>query len=242
MERSESLGIILLGMVSAFERIKVISGEKAAYLSRDTDPNQWYPLKQFFDLLDALTAGGRDVSPILFRAGNEFIRMWFFEGPGHTFINSGVDFLRYQTGSDGYSSVVRGPVEEVGRVDLTELDETAGTARILSVNPFPPEFDRCVFYGGILAPGDMEWAEVSSEMTTGGRLSRNEISIRFRKRESEDKANRLAQLMASSPDNGDILIPDDVANMLYWRHRDLKIRYDNDMSFFRCTSTILEET
>ena len=80
MERSESLGVVMLGMVSAFERIKVISGEKAAYLSRDIDPDRWYPLTQFFDLLDALTAGGRDVSPILFRAGAEFRERAAFGG------------------------------------------------------------------------------------------------------------------------------------------------------------------
>jgi PAS domain S-box-containing protein len=242
MERSEALGVIMLGMVSAFQRIKVISGEKAAYLSRDIDPNQWYPLTQFFDLLDALTAGGRDVSPILFRAGAEFIRMWFVEGPGHTFINSGVDFLRFQTGSNGYNSVVRGPVEEVGRVDLTALDEESGTARIVSVNPFPPEFDRGVFYGGVMAPGDMEWAEVKSEVTSGGRLSRNEVSIRFRKQKNEDQKNRLEQLLARSLDNGDVQVPDDLVSMLYWRHRALKIRYENDVSFFKCASRILEET
>ncbi len=59
----------------------------------------------------------------MFRAGTEFIRMWFVEGRGHTFINSGVDFLCFHTGSDGYSTVVRGPAEEVDRVELTELDE-----------------------------------------------------------------------------------------------------------------------
>jgi len=242
MERSESLGVVMLGMVSAFERIKVISGDKAAYLSRDIDPDRWYPLTQFFDLLDALTAGGRDVSPILFRAGIEFIQMWYAEGPGHTFIDSGVDFLRFQTGSDGYSSVVRGPAEEVGRVDLTELDEAARTARIVSINPFPLEFDRGVFYGGVMAPGDMDWVEVKSEEMSGGRLSRKEVTIRFRKRESEDKNNRLEKLLARSPAKGDVQVPDDLVSMLYWRHRDLNIRYENDVSFLNRASGILEET
>jgi PAS domain S-box-containing protein len=242
MERSEALGVVLLGMVSAFQRINVISGEKAAYLSRNIDPDQWYPLTRFFALQDALTAEGRDVSPILFRAGAEFIRMWFVEGPGHTFINGGVDFLRFQTGSDGYSSVVRGPAKEVGRVDLTELDEAAGTARIVSVNPFPMEFDRGVFYGGVLAPGDMDWVEVKSEMKSAGRLSRKDVTIRFRRRKSEDQAHRLERLLTRSPAKGDMQVPDDLVNMLYWSHRDLRIRYRDDVSFFKCVSGILADT
>lgn len=242
MYKSESIGVVMLGMVSAFERIHVISGEKAAYLSQDIDPDQWYPLTRFFDLLDSLTAGGRDVSPILFRAGFEFIRMWYSEGPGHTFIDGGVDFLRYQTGSSGYSSVVRGPAEEVGYVELTELDEAAGSARIVSLNPFPVEFDRGVFYGGVTAPGDMDWVEVKSEETSGGRLSRKDSIIRFRKRENDDQAKRLEQLLTLNPVNDDLLVPDDLVSTLYWRHRDLNIRYENDASFFNCTSRILAET
>ena len=242
MQRSEALGVIMLGMVAAFERIHVISGEKAAYLSRGLAPDQWYPVARFFDLLDALTAGGRDVSPILFRAGDEFIRMWYQEGPGHTFISSGADFLRFQTSSNGYSSVVRGPVEEVGRVDLAELDEAAGTARIVSINPFPAEFDRGVFYGGVMAPGDMEWVEVKTEQTAGGKLSRKEVDIRFRKRESREQANRLEQLLAHGSVRGNVQVPDDLVNTLYWQHRNLNIRYENDVSFFKCSSKILEET
>ena len=242
MERSEVIGVLLLGMVSAFERIKVISGEKAAYLSRDIDPDQWYPIERYFTLLDSLTAFGRDVSPILFRAGTEFIRMWYAEGPGHTFIDSGIGFLGFQTGSSGYSSVVKGPAEEVGYVDLAELDELAGTARIVSLTPFPPEFDRGVFYGGMIAPGDMDWVELRSEVTSKGPLSRKEHAIRFRKRESEEKAARLDQLLTLDPDNGDVQIPEDLVTMLYWRYLDLKNRYDNDTSFFNCTSLILEET
>jgi PAS domain S-box-containing protein len=242
MEKSESLGVVMLGIVSAFQRINVISAEMATFLSKDIDPNQWYPVSRFFALLDSLTASGRDVSPILFRAGAEFIRMWFVDGPGHTFIDNGIDFLRYQTGSSGYSSVVRGPAEEVGYVELAELDEAAGVARIVSVNPFPLEFDRGVFYGGVIAPGDMDWVEVKSEQKSGGRLSHKEILIRFRRREIKEQANSLEELLACDPSGGNVQVPDDLVSMLYWRYRDLNIRYENEVSFFKCASRILKDT
>ncbi len=102
-------------------------------------------LSLFFDLLYTLTAGDWDVSPILFRAGAEFIRMWLAEGPAHTFINCRVDFLRYLAGSCGYNTVGRGPAEEMGHVELTEVDEGAMMPRIEPLNLFSLEFARSVF-------------------------------------------------------------------------------------------------
>jgi PAS domain S-box-containing protein len=243
MDRSELLGVIMLGMVNAFRQIQAISGEKAEYLSRDIDPDKWYPLPRFLTLIESLTAGGRDVSPILFRAGAEFIQTWYAEGPGHTFINGGVDFLRYQTGSDGYNSVVRGPADEVGYVKLTELDEAFGMARIESRAPFPPEFERGVFYGGVAAPGDMDWVEVDlrSEESANGRSNRKEFTIHFRCRENLNQATRLEELVARSPDRGKVVVPDDLVSTLYWRYRALKNSHDREGEFFNCTSRILEE-
>ena len=242
MEQSQTIGIILLGMVNAFRRIDVITSAEASKLTRDIDPDQWYPLPRFFALMDALTAGGRDVSPVLFRAGTEFITMWYHDGPGHTFIDGGIDFLRYQAGSSGYSSVVRGPREEVGAVELVELDEPAGLARILSITPFPSEFDRGAFYGGVVAPGDMAWVEVVAEQGSEGRLNRNDVTIRFRVRESEERRRRLDELLGGYPADRDPAVPGDLVGPLYWRHRDLVLRHENNRSFFDCVSKILSET
>ena len=243
MEKSELLGVIMLGMVNAFQRIQVVSGEKAEYLSRDIDPDKWYPLPRFIALIESLTAGGRDFSPILFRAGIEFIQTWYAEGPGHTFINGGVDFLRFQTGSDGYNSVVKGPAEEVGFVELTQLDEAAGTARIESSAPFPPEFERGVFYGGVVAPGDMNWVEVDlrSMESASERLNHKEFTIHFRGRENQNQAARLEELVARDPHKGEVIVPDDLVDTLYWQYRALKSRYESQRDFFNCTSRILEE-
>ncbi len=109
-------------MVAAFQRISAILCEKTASFARSLDPDQWHPLTRFIDLMDSLTAGGRDVSPILFRADAKFIRVRFADEPDYNFINDDGDRLRYQTGSSVNNSVVRKPVDEVGRVELTGVD------------------------------------------------------------------------------------------------------------------------
>ncbi|MCF8041563.1 MAG: PAS domain S-box protein [Desulfarculaceae bacterium] len=242
MDRSELSGAVLLGMVSAFQRIHVISTEKATSLLRGIDPEQWYPLANYFEFLEALTAGGRDVSPILFRAGAEFIRMWYWDGPGHTYVDGGIDFLRFQAGSNGYSSVVRGPAEEVGFVELSELDETAGLARIVTKNPFPAEFDRGVFHGGVLAPGDVEWVEVINERVSAAGPSRREFRIMFRKRGSSEQKKKLDEFLAAEPGDGKMVVPPDLVETLHWRHRALVSQYNSDISFLECATKILEET
>ncbi|MBW2526887.1 MAG: GGDEF domain-containing protein [Deltaproteobacteria bacterium] len=220
----------------------MISAPTARKLTQDIQGDGWFPLPQFFSLLDSLMAESRGHSSIVFHAGVEFMRQWYTDGPGHTFIRSGVDFLRYQAGSSGYSSVVRGDPEQVGSVELAELDEATGLARIVAINPFPAEFDRGAFYGGVTVPGDMDWVEVTSEETPQGQLTRKDITIRFRKRVSEDWASKLEQLLSEDPEDREAPIPQDLVSTLYWKHRDLRVRHEHDASLLDGLSDILEDT
>jgi len=63
MERSASFGVIMPGMVNAFQRTTVISGYKAAFPLGDIGLKRWVPLTRFFDMPAALTRGDRDFSP-----------------------------------------------------------------------------------------------------------------------------------------------------------------------------------
>lgn len=238
----EVSGVILLGLVGAFRRVRVISSQTAGQLTQGIAGDGWYPLARFFTLLDILTAEGRGHSSIVFHAGVEFMRQWYTDGPGHTFIHSGVDFLRYQAGSNGYSSVVRGDPEVVGSVELTELNEASGLARLVAINPFPQEFDRGSFYGGVSVPGDMDWVEVTSEETPSGKLTRKDVTIRFRKRVSEDWASKLEHLLSGEPEDRDAPVPADLVSTLYWKHRDLRVRHEHDASLLDGLSDILEDT
>ena len=93
----------------------------------------------------------------------EMMLAWYNYGPGKEIIKKGVDFLVFQTGSQGYHSVVKGPRELVGDFDLVELDKNKGKALIHSTDPFNKDMERGVIIGGMSAPGDLYYIDVSND-------------------------------------------------------------------------------
>ncbi len=82
-------------------------------------------------------------------------------------ISSGTDFLRLQAGSNGFRSVVQGPPEFIGSFDLTEINETAGTARVHSTTVFPLELERGILMGGLGLAGDLLFYDVGRPFSSG---------------------------------------------------------------------------
>jgi hypothetical protein len=93
----------------------------------------------------------------------EMMLGWYHYGPSKEIIERGVDFLRFQTGSQGYASVVKGPEKLVGSFNLEYLDEEAGRAKITSTTPFNKDQERGVIIGGMTAPGDLDYIDVKNE-------------------------------------------------------------------------------
>ena len=91
----------------------------------------------------------------------EMMLAWYNFGPGKDIIKKGVDFLYFQTGSQGYHSVVMGPEELVGNFDLVEIDEKNGKALIHSTDPFNKDLEKGVIIGGMSAPGDLDYIDVT---------------------------------------------------------------------------------
>jgi len=88
---------------------------------------------------------------------------WYNFGPGKQIIKSGVDFLIFQSGSQGYRSLVEGPEELVGSFDLVEIDEKNGKALIHSTTPFNKNLERGVIIGGMSAPCDLDYIDVNND-------------------------------------------------------------------------------
>ena len=101
--------------------------------------------------------------PILEKVGAEMMFSWYSLGPGKEIIKRGVDFLHFQSGSEGYASVVRGPEEGVGSFKLMEIDEKEGNALIYSTTPFDKNLERGVIIGGMSAPGDLSYINVDND-------------------------------------------------------------------------------
>ena len=87
---------------------------------------------------------------------------WYHYGPGKEIIKTGTDFLHFQTSSEGYYSVVKGPKEKIGDFKLEKIDLDRGYAKVFSTTPFNRDMERGVLIGGMKAPNDLDYIEVNN--------------------------------------------------------------------------------
>lgn len=179
----EMLGSMLVGLLQSLKNAQAISGKKAAHLSKNIESNTWYPMSNFFTVLDEAWKHDIDFEPILFQAGVKFVEDVYLNGGAKTIISSVADFLLLQSKNGGYSLVHRGSPDKIGWQDLVELDEPDGKATVVCVTPYPMEFERGVMYGGALIAGDVQFAHVeSAEEPYNRHLSKKTHNIRFSKK------------------------------------------------------------
>jgi hypothetical protein len=158
----ELLGIFLQSFGRACVNLKLLLGEQADTLLSSV-ADGWYPANAFLGAVRAIEARFPDPGPIKERLGVEMMTLWYEQGPGRSIVKRGVDFLQFQTGSNGYHSVVRGPAVQVGEFALEELDERAGSARVRSSTVFDRTIERGVLIGGMQLAGDLEYVDVDND-------------------------------------------------------------------------------
>jgi hypothetical protein len=163
-EAMEVSGALLAGYAQACINLKIVAGEKAALLPTNIQPELWYPLDCWQKLGELVISAYDDPGPIMERVGIEMMSAWYHHGPGKKRISSGAEFLRFQTGSDGYRSVVKGPASAVGDFRLRAFGEQRGTAVIESSTPFNRDMERGVLIGGMQAPGDLAYIDVTNSI------------------------------------------------------------------------------
>ena len=156
-------GATIHGFAQACINLNIVVGPKASSLISDIDINRWYPFERLRNIEGIVIESYENVEPILERVGMEMMLSWYNLGPGKQIIKRGIDFLYFQSGSQGYSSVVKGPEELVGSFDLVEIDEEKCTALIHSTTPFNKSLERGVIIGGMSAPGDLEYIDVNND-------------------------------------------------------------------------------
>ncbi len=157
----ELLGVFLQSLAAACVNLQIVAKDQAAAIL-STQPQSWYPAAHYIDFLQSLSQRYVHFEPIKERIGAEMMRLWYEQGPGQQLIKSGVDFLRYQTSSQGYHSVVRGPAEEVGSFALEAIDEAAGRARVRSTSPFDRTMERGILLGGMKLTQDLLYVDVDN--------------------------------------------------------------------------------
>jgi hypothetical protein len=160
-EGVEVLGVFLQSFAGACVNLNILAGGEAERLVQ-VDPNAWYPAERFLAAMKTIDSRFDDAEPIKERLGAEMMRLWYEHGPGRSIVSRGVDFLRHQTGSQGYHGVTRGPATLVGNFSLAAIDAERGTARVVSTTPFDRTMERGVLLGGIRLAGDLVYVDVDN--------------------------------------------------------------------------------
>jgi hypothetical protein len=156
-------GATIQGFAQACINLNIVAGARAENLIGEIEVTGWYPFEKLREIERVVLEAYENSAPIFERVGMEMMLGWYNYGPGKEIIKRGVDFLHFQTGSQGYASVVKGPENLVGSFNLEALDEQAGQARIHSTTPFNKDMERGVIIGGMSAPGDLDYIDVKNE-------------------------------------------------------------------------------
>ncbi len=156
-------GATVHGFAQACINLNIVAGSKASSLISDIDVNEWYPFDRLRELEKIVIESYENAGPIMERVGMEMMFSWYKYGPGKNIIKKGVDFLYFQTDSQGYASVIKGPEELVGTFKLVEIDKEKGKALIHSTDPFNKDLERGIIIGGMSAPGDLDYIDVKND-------------------------------------------------------------------------------
>ena len=161
-EELKVFGATILGFANACINLNIVAGSRATSLISGIEVNGWYSFERLREIERMVVESYEKCGPIMERAGIEMMSIWYKAGPGKELVKRGVDFLYFQSGSQGYASVVKGPKDQVGSFDLEEIDEAQGRAIIHSTDPFNKDLERGVIIGGLSAPGDLDFIDVDN--------------------------------------------------------------------------------
>ena len=157
------LGALIQGYLGACLNLNIVANRRINVAQAQIQVNEWYPLSTWVELQDIVLESYEHADAILLRVGIEMMQAWYHFGPGKEIVSSGMGFLEFQTGGGGYSSVVDGASEDVGSFALEKVDEQTGLAVVHSTTPFDRNMECGVLIGGMLAPGDLDYVDVTNE-------------------------------------------------------------------------------
>jgi hypothetical protein len=158
----EVLGAIIQGFLHACIDLNLDLDLEAVVPIGVIEADHWYPLRLLTDLEQAVTAKYQGADGVLEKIGASMMHAWYHAGPGQEIITRGVEFLFFQSTSQGYRSVVKGPEKLLGSFTLVGFDEHTGTALIRSTTPFNKDMERGIIIGGMSSPRDLRSIKVNN--------------------------------------------------------------------------------
>lgn len=153
-------GSLFRAFLNAGESLKLLLDGYVDHLESYRE-NAWYSLDEFNELL-GLAKRYSNSGKILEQIGIEMMNAWYQHGPGQSMISTSLGFLKFQSSSAGFLSVVAGSRDIVGAFVLEELDEAKGMARVHSTTIFPRELERGILMGGLGLIGDLLYFTVDN--------------------------------------------------------------------------------
>jgi signal transduction histidine kinase/DNA-binding response OmpR family regulator len=242
--KGEVAGSFLLGLIQSFYNLSVLPQGGMALNIDNIDPAGWYPYSMLIDTLHAIEKTFPSSKIVSFRAGINFIGIWYEHGPGKTMIHSGMDWLHANDEGAGYNSVVRGGSrDEIGWCTLRSIDERRGIAVYENVTPLILDFVRGVFYGGCLLFDDMEYVDVvgtTEPYLPNPELHDTVITVNFRLKPSDTGQSldaRIGNLQLGSTLD---LSPAEM-ECLIWRYKGLQRRHALDAEYYKDINVILAD-
>lgn len=210
-------GALFHSFARACINLDLLVGDHLTAFLATVDPAGFDTAARFTEITELVTGRFAEPEPIVERIGVEVMKVWYEFGPGKQVITCGVDFIRFQTSSQGYHSVIQGPPERTGSFTLESLDEDAGVAVIHSTTIFPRALERGVLMGGIRLAGDIAYLRVDNSDEP------DRFHIRFVPGR-EPSTPWPAQQELAEP---------------LWRLRDLEEQRERDQQFWRATNRTL---
>ncbi|MCG8421247.1 MAG: hypothetical protein MJE77_25280 [Proteobacteria bacterium] len=228
---------LLLNFHQACVNLSFYLDEDMRRLVEGVKPDDWCPINQLSQLIGMVAARYDRPSPIIEQIGVEMMRAWYEHGPGHEIVKRGVDFLRYQASSQGYSSVVRGPRDKVGEFVLQDLDELAGTAAVFSSTPFDKDMERGILLGGLRLAGDLSYIEIDNSEDP----LRYHIRFASRVPRTTTAPEPIdAEAFLYKPDlSEDRMLSGVQLHRVFWRYRALQLELNRMREFWESTNETL---
>ena len=212
---TEILGTLFLSFGQACKNYKFLKPGEPNF-PETINAERWYPLEFFLNTLNVIRNKYSDPSPIFEQIGIEMMNLWYLQGPGKQIISRGVDFLRFQTSSEGYYSLIKGTPDKIGEFSLLDLNEIEGTAIVQSSTLFDRDMERGVLIGGLATTKDLLYINVDNKE------NEDIFQISFKDTHQLDAFKGSANQVFEDVDS----------TTLYWQHKMLENKFKRYETFW----------
>lgn len=164
-DQAECLGMMFLSFQKICHAMQLNLGPDLDKICDGLALDAWYPLSLYRRLLGLVATAYPTPGPVFERVGIETSKHVAGEnGPDYLHLRA-ADFLRFNVAV--YAQVTRGPVDEVGVLEIVSMNEAEGRATIHSTSCIPRDLERGFYIGGLEMVPDIGFINVVTDHAAG---------------------------------------------------------------------------